>query len=63
MCYDVVMSTKGSEPRTLNRDAAKYRSNFDGIKRDTRVASDKREVPASELPTGIRSRTIYGGSK
>jgi len=57
------MSTKGSEPRTLNRDAAKYRSNFDSIKKDTRKASGKREVLASELPTGIRSRTIYGSNK
>jgi len=55
------MSTKGSEPRTLNRDAAKYRKRFDGIKQDTRKASDKREVPKDQLPAGIRSRTIYGG--
>jgi len=57
------MSTKGSQPRTLNRDAAKYRSNLSSIKQDTRKASDKREVPKDQLPAGIRSRTIYGGSK
>ena len=55
------MSTKGSQPRTLNRDAAKYRSNLSSIKKDTRKASDKREVPKDQLPVGIRSRTIYGG--
>lgn len=55
------MSTKGSEPRTLNRDAAKYRKRFDSIKQDTRKASDKRDVPKDQLPAGIRSRTIYGG--
>ena len=57
------MSTKGSEPRTLNRDAAKYRSNFDGIKKDTRKASNNRDVPKAELPVGVRSRIIYGDSK
>jgi hypothetical protein len=57
------MSTKGSEVRTLNRDAAKYRSNLSSIKKDTRKASDKREVPKGELPVGVRSRTIYGGNK
>ena len=57
------MSTKGSETRTLNRDAAKYRSNFDDIKKDTRKASNKRDVPKDELPVGVRSRTIYGGKK
>lgn len=57
------MSTKGSEPRTLNRDAAKYRRNFDDIKKDTRKASDKYDVDKSDLPAGVRSRTIYGGKK
>ena len=57
------MSTKGSEPRTLNRDAAKYRSNFDDIKKDTRKASNKYDVDKSDLPTGVRSRTIYGAKK
>ena len=57
------MSTKGSETRTLNRDAAKYRSNFDDIKKDTRKASNKYDVSKDELPAGIRSRTIYGGKK
>tara|TARA_R110000772_G_scaffold259506_1_gene377143 strand:+ start:219 stop:392 length:174 start_codon:yes stop_codon:yes gene_type:complete len=57
------MSEKGSEPRTLNRDAAKYRSNLDSIKQDTRKPSNKRDVPKSELPTGVRSRVIYGDSK
>ena len=57
------MSTKGSEPRTLNRDAAKYRSNFDGIKKDTRQPLNKRDVPKGDLPTGVRSRVIYGNSK
>ena len=57
------MSTKGSEPRTLNRDAAKYRSNFDDIKKDTRKASNKYDVSKDELPVGVRSRTIYGASK
>ena len=57
------MSTKGSEPRTLNRDAAKYRKRFDSIKKDTRKESNAREVPKDQLPAGVRSRTIYGGSK
>ena len=57
------MSTKGSEVRTLNRDAAKYRSNLSSIKKDTRKPTDKREVPKEELPAGIRSRTIYNGNK
>ena len=63
MCYNVIMSTKGSEPRTLNRDAAKYRKRFDDIKQDTRKASDKRDVPKNELPVGVRSRTIYGSNQ
>jgi hypothetical protein len=57
------MSTKGSQPRTLNRDAAKYRSNLSAIKKDTRKESNAREVPKDQLPAGVRSRTIYGGSK
>jgi hypothetical protein len=57
------MSTKGSQPRTLNRDAGKYRKRFDDIKQDTRKASDKRDVPKNELPVGVRSRTIYGSNK
>ncbi len=57
------MSTKGSETRTLNRDAAKYRSNCDGIKKDTRKASNKLDVPKNELPVGVSSRIIYGASK
>jgi hypothetical protein len=57
------MSTKGSEPRTLNRDAAKCRKNFDNITLDTRKPTVKREVPKSELPAGIRTRIIYGEKK
>ena len=57
------MSTKGSEPRTLNRDAAKYRSNFDGIKKDTRKPSNGYEVPEEKLPVGFKYRKIYGNSK
>jgi hypothetical protein len=54
------MSTKGSQPRQLNRDAAKCRKNFDLITKDTRKPTDKQEVPKEELPTGIRTRIIYG---
>ena len=59
----ISMSTKGSQPRTLNRDADKYRKRFDDIKQDTRKASDKRDVPKNELPVGVRSRTIYGSNQ
>ena len=57
------MSVKGSEPRTLNRDAAKYRSNLDSIKQDTRQPSNGYEVPKDKLPVGFKFRKIYGDSK
>lgn len=57
------MSVKGSEPRTLNRDAAKYRSNLDSIKQDTRKPSNGYEVPKDKLPVGFKFRKIYGDSK
>ena len=54
------MSTKGSQPRQLNRDADKCRKNFDLITEDTRKPTDKHEVAKDELPTGVKCRIIYG---
>jgi len=54
------MSTKGSEIRQLGRDHEKFRSNMDAVTEDTRKPTNKVEVPKSELPAGLRSRTIYG---
>ncbi len=48
---------------TNNRDDAKYGKNHDNITEDTRKPTVKREVPKSELPAGLRSRTIYGEKK
>ena len=55
------MSTKGSEPRTLNRDAAKFRENIDKI--DWSGPSSGREVPKDELKPGVRCTITYGEKK
>ena len=50
----------------LNRDDEKYLDNYDeslgeGLHKDTVANTDvKRQVKRSELPAGIRSRTVYG---
>lgn len=51
------MSTKGSHPRA-NIDTEKSRKNYDAINFSGKAYG--REVPKDELPSGIRSRIIYG---
>ena len=55
------MSTKGSTPRTLNRDVSKFRKNIDTI--DWSGPSSGREVPKSELKPGVKFTKIYGEKK
>jgi len=54
------MSTKGSNRRTLNRDAEKERRNWDDIKSDGKAYGF--EVPKDKLPPGVKSRFIYGAN-
>ena len=55
------MSTKGSEPRTLNRDASKYRKNIDAI--DWSGPSSGRKVPKDKLKPGVKFTMTYGPKK
>ena len=52
------MSTKGSEPRTLHRDADKFRGNIDQI--DWSGPTSGREVPKDQLKPGVKFTKIYG---
>jgi hypothetical protein len=54
------MSTKGSHIRQVGRDHAKFRDNMDEIDMTDKKPLPKHEVPKEELPTGVRTRIIYG---
>ena len=58
-------TASAAEPGKLMRFADVHgdRIVFTDIKKDTRKASNKRDVHKDELPVGVRSRTIYGGKK
>jgi len=55
------MSTKGSETRTLNRDAEKFRENIDEI--DWSGPSSGKQVPEKDLKPGVKFSMTYGGKK
>jgi len=54
------MSTKGSNIRQEGRDHARFRDNMDEIDMTDRSSLPKHEVPKDELPTGVRTRIVYG---
>ena len=54
------MSTKGSNIRQVGRDHGKFRDNMDEIDMTDKKPLVKHEVPKEELPTGVRTRIVYG---
>jgi hypothetical protein len=54
------MSTKGSHIRQVGRDHAKFRDNMDEIDMTDKKPLPKHEIPKEQLPTGVRTRIVYG---